>query len=76
MLEKKEAAAAKAAERLAREDARAQDALDKQKARKTTSGGGRKRMSTLEKAGNQAARSAGREAMRYVLRGIFGSRKR
>ena len=76
VLEKKEAAAAKAAERLAREDARAQDALDKQKARKTTSGGGRKRMSTLEKAGNQAARSAGREAMRYVLRGIFGSRKR
>ena len=33
-------------------------------------------MSSLEKAGNQAARTASREVVRYILRGIMGTFKR
>jgi hypothetical protein len=33
-------------------------------------------MSTTERAVNNAASTASREVVRYVLRGIFGTRKR
>jgi uncharacterized protein len=75
VLDKKEAAASKEAEKLAVKEAATKAELDKKKAR-TTSSGGRQRMSTAEKLGNRAASSVGRELTRYVLRGIMGSFKR
>ncbi|MCA8900232.1 MAG: DUF853 family protein [Hyphomonas sp.] len=77
ILEAKEAKAAKEAEKLAAAEAKAKAEMEKKKARakKTTTSRSR-RMSPLQKAGNQAARSAGREFTRYILRGILGSMKR
>jgi hypothetical protein len=78
ILEAREEAAEKEAERLAKQDAKAQEAAAKQKARASgkSSSGGRKRMSPLERAGNQAARTATSEVVRFVLRGILGGRRR
>jgi DNA helicase HerA-like ATPase len=70
----KEETAAKEAEKLAEKEEKSKAALEKKKGRKTRSRS--RRMSPLQKAGNQAARSAGREAVRYVLRGIMGGFKR
>lgn len=73
ILEDKEADAAKEAERLAKAEEKAQKALDKKKKRTSSRS---RRMSPMQKAGNQAIRTASREAVRYVLRGIFGGLKR
>ncbi|HPE48310.1 MAG TPA: DUF853 family protein [Hyphomonas sp.] len=74
ILEGKEAQAAKEAEKLAAAEAKAKEELEKKKARTKSSRS--RRMTPLEKAGNQAARSAARELTRYVLRGILGGLKR
>ena len=77
ILEAKEAKAEKEAERLAKEEEKAAKELAKKKARaKKTRSSRSRRMSPLQKAGNQAARSAAREFTRYILRGILGSMKR
>ena len=76
ILEAKEAKAAKEAERLAKEEEKAKQELEKKKARAKTTSSRSRRMSPLQKAGNQAARSAAREFTRYILRGILGSMKR
>lgn len=74
VLEAKEAKAAKEAEERARKDAKAKEALEKKK--KTSTSRRSRRMTPLERAGNQAARTASREFVRYVLRGIMGTMKR
>ena len=74
VLDAKEAKAAKQAEELAKKEAKAKEELEKKKTRSTRSRS--RKMSSLEKAGNQAARSAAREFTRYILRGILGSMKR
>ncbi len=76
ILARKEAAAAKEAERLAKIEAKEAEAAAKAKAKGRTSAGGRRRMSTTERAVKSAASTAGREVIRYVLRGIFGTRRR
>ncbi|MAX83771.1 MAG: ATP-binding protein [Hyphomonas sp.] len=75
VLEAREVKAAKEAEELAKKEAKAQAELDKKK-KKTTTRRSSRRMSSLEKAGNQAARTASREIVRYILRGIMGTFKR
>lgn len=72
VLEVKEAKAAKAAEALAKQEAKAEEELKKKKKRTSSS----RRMTPLERAGNQAARTASREFVRYILRGIMGTMKR
>lgn len=72
ILEKREAEAAKAAEKLAKEDEKAKKAAAKKKSRRSSS----RRMTTRERAINQATRTATRKVMDYVLRGILGSRSR
>ncbi|RAN37396.1 helicase HerA-like domain-containing protein [Hyphomonas pacifica] len=76
VLEAKEAKAAKQAEELAKKEAKAKAELEKKKKRTTSTRSRSRRMSSLEKAGNQAARTASREVVRYILRGIFGNLKR
>jgi hypothetical protein len=77
MLESKEAKATKEAEKLAAQEEKAKQELEKKKARaKKTTRRTSRRMTPLERAGNQAARSAAREFTRYILRGILGSMKR
>lgn len=77
LLEEREEKAAEAAEKLAKEEEKAKAALEKKKARtKTTRRSSSRRMSGLQKAGNQAARTATREVVRYLLRGIMGGLKR
>ncbi len=73
VLEAKEAKAAKEAEALAKKEEKAKEALEK---KKKTSSRRSRRMTPLERAGNQAARTASREFVRYVLRGIMGTMKR
>ncbi|MBU4567535.1 MAG: DUF853 domain-containing protein, partial [Alphaproteobacteria bacterium] len=75
ILSKREEAAAKEAEKLAKLEAKAKEAEAKAKARGKTTTRSR-RMSTTERAVNNAASTASREVVRYVLRGIFGTRKR
>ena len=75
ILEAKEAKATKEAEKLAAQEEKAKKELEKKKARTKTTSKSR-RMTPLEKAGNQAARTASREFTRYILRGILGSMKR
>ena len=75
ILSKREEAAAREAEKLTKLGAKEKEAGAKAKAKgKTTTG--RRRMSTTERAVNNAAGTAGREIVRYILRGIFGTRKR
>ncbi len=76
LLEEREAEAAEKAEKLAKDEEKAKQALEKKKARSKSTRSRSRRMSPLQKAGNQAARSAGREIVRYVLRGILGGIKR
>ncbi len=76
LLEEREAEAAEKAEKLAKDEEKAKQALEKKKARSKSTRSRSRRMSPLQKAGNQAARSAGREIVRYVLRGILGGLKR
>ena len=76
LLEKKEAEAEKQAERLAREEAKAKEKLAAKKKRATGTRRRSRRMTPLERAGNEAARTASREFVRYVLRGILGGLKR
>ena len=75
ILEAKEAKATKEAEKLAAQEEKAKKELEKKKARTKTTSKSR-RMTPLERAGNQAARTASREFTRYILRGILGSMKR
>ena len=72
ILERREAEAAKAAEKLAKEDEKVKKQAAKKKSRRTSS----RRMTTRERAINQATRTATRKVMDYVLRGILGSRSR
>ena len=75
ILSKREEAAAREAEKLTKLGAKEKEAGAKAKAKgKTTTG--RRRMSTTQRAVNNAAGTAGREIVRYILRGIFGTRKR
>jgi uncharacterized protein len=76
ILSKREEAAAKEAEKQAKLEAKEKEAAAKAKAKGKSSSGGRRRMSTTERAVNNAASTASREVVRYVLRGIFGTRKR
>ena len=72
ILEKREAEAAKVAEKAAREEEKARKEAEKKKARRKSS----RRMTRTERAINQATRTATRRAVDYVLRGIFGTRRR
>ena len=72
ILEKREADAAKAAEKIAREEEKAKKEAEKKKTRRSSS----RRMSSTERAINQATRTATRKVVDYVLRGILGSRRR
>jgi hypothetical protein len=75
ILSKREEAAARETEKLTKLGAEEKEAGAKAKAKgKTTTG--RRRMSATERAVNNAAGTAGREIVRYILRGIFGTRKR
>ncbi len=76
LLEEREAEATEQAEKLAKAEEKAKVALEKKKSRSKSGRSRSRRMSPLQKAGNQAARSAGREIVRYVLRGILGGLKR
>ncbi len=75
ILKKREEAAAKEAEKLAKIAEKEKEAAAKAKAKGKTTTRSR-RMSPAERAVGNAASSAGREITRYVLRGIFGTRKR
>ena len=72
ILEKREAEAAKAAEKLAKAEEKAKKQAEKKKSRRKSS----RRMTTTERAINQATRTATRKVMDYVLRGILGGRRR
>ena len=72
ILERREADAAKAAEKIAREEEKAKKEAEKKKTRRSSS----RRMSSTERAINQATRTATRKVVDYVLRGILGSRRR
>ncbi len=73
ILSKREEAAAKEAEKLAKLEAKEKEAVAKAKGKTTTRS---RRMTTTERAVNNAASTASREVVRYILRGIFGTRKR
>lgn len=75
ILLKREEAAAKEAEKLAKLEAKEKEAAAKAKAKGKAPARSR-RMSTTERAANNAASTASREITRYILRGIFGTRKR
>ena len=77
ILVKKEEEAAEAAEKLAKEEAKAKEELErkKSKAKKTTRRRST-RMTTTERAVNTATRTIARDVTKYVLRGIFGGRRR
>jgi uncharacterized protein len=75
ILLKREEAAAKEAEKLAKIEAKEKEAAAKAKAKGKAPARSR-RMSTTERAANNAASTASREITRYILRGIFGTRKR
>ncbi|MFN3911846.1 helicase HerA-like domain-containing protein [Hyphomonas sp.] len=76
ILSKREETAAKEAEKLAKLEAKEKEAAAKAKAKGKTATTRSRRMSTTERAVNNAASTASREVVRYVLRGIFGTRKR
>ena len=72
ILEKKEAKAAEAAEKAAREEEKAKREAEKKKARKRTS----RRQTPTEAAIKTASRTIARRVTDYVLRGILGGRRR
>ncbi len=72
ILERREGEAAKAAEKAAKEEEKAKKQAEKKKSRRKSS----RRMTSTERAINQATRTATRRAVDYVLRGIFGNRRR
>ena len=80
ILEKREDVAAEAAAKLEKEEAEEKEREAAQKARdrkkKTTTRRRSRRQSSTEKATNTAVRTAAREVTRYVLRGLFGGRRR
>ncbi|NQY96682.1 MAG: DUF853 family protein [Henriciella sp.] len=80
ILLKREEEAAKAAEKLAKEEMEAQRELEKKKARTkkktTTRRRSSRRMTTTERAVNTATRTITRRITDYVLRGILGGRRR
>ncbi len=75
ILSKREEIAAKEAEKLAKLEAKEKEAAAKAKAKGKAPARSR-RMTTTERAANNAASTASREITRYILRGIFGTRKR
>ncbi len=78
ILLKREEEAADAAERLAKEEEKAAKELEKKKAKAKTKTTRRRstRMTTTERSINTATRTIARDVTKYVLRGIFGGRKR
>jgi DNA helicase HerA-like ATPase len=77
ILLEREEEAAKAAVKLAKEEVRAAKELEKQKAKAKKSPRRRStRMTTTERAINTATRTFTRDFTKYVLRGIFGGRRR
>ena len=76
ILSKREEIAAKEAEKLAKLEAREKEAAAKAKAKGKTTTTRSRRMTTTERAASNAASTASREITRYILRGIFGTRKR
>jgi len=72
ILEKKEAKAAEAAEKMAKEEEKAKKEAAKKKSRRSSS----RRMTPSERAIGQATRTATRKVVDYVLRGILGGRRR
>ena len=76
ILSKREEIAAKEAEKLAKLEAREKEAAAKAKANGKTTTTRSLRMTTTERAASNAASTASREITRYILRGIFGTRKR
>ncbi len=75
ILSKREEIAAKEAEKLAKLEAKEKEAAAKAKAKGKAPPRSR-RLTTTERAANNAASTASREITRYILRGIFGTRKR
>ncbi len=76
---KREEEAAEAAEKLAKEEMKAQREIEKKKSRTTKKKTTRRRstrMSTTERAVNTATRTIARRVTDYVLRGILGGRRR
>ena len=79
ILLKREEEAAEAAEKLAREEEKANAELEKKKAREKKTRSTRRRstrMTTTERAVNTATRTIARDITKYVLRGSFGGRVR
>jgi DNA helicase HerA-like ATPase len=77
ILLEREEEAAKAAVKLAKEEVRAAKELEKKKAKAKKSPRRRStRMTTTERAINTATRTFTRDFTKYVLRGIFGGRRR
>ncbi|MEO1305230.1 MAG: helicase HerA-like domain-containing protein, partial [Pseudomonadota bacterium] len=80
ILLQREEEAARAAERLAEEEDRAQRELElkkeREKKRKTTTRRRSTRMTPTERAVNTATRTIARRVTDYVLRGILGGRRR
>lgn len=76
LLEERELEAAEAAERLAREDEKAAREAEKAKARKTTTRRRSTRQTPTEAAVKTVTRTVARDLTKYVLRGIFGTRRR
>ena len=72
ILEKREAEAAKTAEKIAKEEEKAKKQAEKKKSRRKSS----TRMTTTERAINQVTRTATRKVVDYVLRGLLGTRRR
>jgi hypothetical protein len=79
ILLKREEEAAEAAEKLAKEEERAQRELEKKKEREKKTRSTRRRstrMTPTERAINTATRTISRRVTDYVLRGILGGRRR
>lgn len=80
ILERREETAAEAAAELEKEEAEAEAREEAEKARarkkKSTRRRSSRRQTSTEKATNTAVRTAAREVTKYVLRGIFGGRRR
>ena len=72
----REEEAAKAAERLAKEEERARKEMERKKAKAPARRRRSTRMTTTERAVNTATRTIARDLTKYVLRGIFGGRRR
>jgi len=76
ILLEREEEAAEAAERLAKEEERARKEMERKKAKAPTRRRRSTRMTPTERAVNTATRTIARDLTKYVLRGIFGGRRR